>query len=440
VRRSLALCLFIIFGLAAPAMAAGDDPLKTAAQLAKDNRYAEAQAIFQKLVDTGNPKRLGEILIARAEAYFAASEYDRAAAALSAAQALPLSDALRARAAALGDKIGDKLSWRRLKGSITVSAIHDSRLRHRVRVVSSGNGVEIIEICDDEPGGFDDYDGGPAIGSYENCYFEEVTDDAQARSATVNIPDWQMQTVDKVEHQLPLDGHGSYWRTIGELTQGWHFEAADQNNRVIKARSGPSWFFPDWQTRFDLNATYLSGRQNHVTNLQYLAPLAALEWRAYPALKFDASYQYQKRWAYPSQGNGNAHVVDAQLHWEPTAVDRLTVRGLLRQQAAQFAYNSYNSEELRAGYRRGFRWWFGLEGGFVEAELRARFTNFNGPAPSDNTEVRHDTIPSGLIYLGQEFDKTWTVKLSCSYNEVDSTIPRYVRNDFQYYLAVTRNF
>lgn len=115
-RRSLALCLFIIFGLAAPAMAAGDDPLKTAAQLAKDSRYAEAQAIFQKLVDTGNPKRLGEILIARAEAYFAASDYDRAAAALSAAQALPLSDALRARAAALADKISDKLSWRRLKG------------------------------------------------------------------------------------------------------------------------------------------------------------------------------------------------------------------------------------------------------------------------------------------------------------------------------------
>jgi hypothetical protein len=48
VRRSLALCLFIIFGLAAPAVAAGDDPLKTAAQLAKDSRYAEAQAIFKR--------------------------------------------------------------------------------------------------------------------------------------------------------------------------------------------------------------------------------------------------------------------------------------------------------------------------------------------------------------------------------------------------------
>jgi hypothetical protein len=245
VRHNLALFPFIVLGLAAPVAAADDDPLKAAKQLAKDSRYAEAQAIFQTLVDTGKPKRLGEILIARAEAYFAASEYDRAAAAMSAAQALPLSEALRARAAALADKISDKLSWRRLKGSITVSAVHDSRLRHHVRVISSGNGVEIIEICDDEPAGFDDYDDGPSIGSYENCYFEEVTDDAQARSTTINIPDWQLQTVDKVEHQLPLDGRGSYWRTIGELTQGWHFEASDQNNRVIKARSGPSWFFPD---------------------------------------------------------------------------------------------------------------------------------------------------------------------------------------------------
>lgn len=439
-RRRLALFLFVALGLATPAGAADNDPLKTASQLAKESRYAEAQAIFQKLVDTGNPKRLGETLIAQAEAYFAASDYDRAAATLRAAQALPLSDALRTRAAVLADKIGDKLSWQRLRGSITVSATHNARLRHRVHVVSSGNGVEIIEICDDEPDGFDDYDDGPTIGSYENCYYEEVTDDARARSTTINIPDWQIQTADKVEHQLPLDGHGSYWRTVSELTQGWHFEASDQNNRVIRARSGPSWFFPDWQTRLDLNATYLSGRQNHVTNLQYLAPLAALEWRAFPDLKFNASFQYQKRWAFPSQQNGYASLLDTQLRWEPTAVDRLTVRGLLRQQALQFAYNSYSSEEIRAGYRRGFRWWFGLDGGFVEAELRARFTNFNGPAPSDNGQARRDTIPSGLLYLGQEFDKTWTAKLSCSYNEVNSTIPRYVRNDFQYYLALTRNF
>jgi hypothetical protein len=98
------------------------------------------------------------------------------------------------------------------------------------------------------------------------------------------------------------------------------------------------------------------------------------------------------------------------------------------------------SEEIRAAYRRGFRWWFGLDGGFIEAELRVRFTNFNGAASSDGGLLRRDTIPSGLLYLGWEFDKTWTVKAACSYNEVDSTIPRYVRNDFQYYLSVTGNF
>jgi hypothetical protein len=156
-------------GPAAPAVAADDDPLKTAGQLVNDGRYGEAQAIFQKLAGTGNPKRLGEILVARVEAYFAASDYDRATTTLSVAQALTLSETLHARAAALADKIGDKLSWQRLRGSITVSAIHNSRLRHRVQVISGGNGVEIVEICDDESGGFDDYDDGPAIGSYENC-------------------------------------------------------------------------------------------------------------------------------------------------------------------------------------------------------------------------------------------------------------------------------
>ena len=76
----------MVFGLVTPAAAADDDPLKTAAQLAKDSRYVEAQAIFQKLVDTGSPTRLDETLIARAEAYFAASDYDRASASLSAAR------------------------------------------------------------------------------------------------------------------------------------------------------------------------------------------------------------------------------------------------------------------------------------------------------------------------------------------------------------------
>jgi hypothetical protein len=84
--------------------------------------------------------------------------------------------------------------------------------------------------------------------------------------------------------------------------------------------------------------------------------------------------------------------------------------------------------------------WLGLEGGFAEAELRARLASFNGTAPADNGALRRDVIPTGLVYLGQDFGKTWTAKLSCSYNQIDSTIARYQRNDLHYALSITRNF
>jgi hypothetical protein len=69
-----------------------------------------------------------------------------------------------------------------------------------------------------------------------------------------------------------------------------------------------------------------------------------------------------------------------------------------------------------------------------------RFANYNAAAPSDSGLVRHDTVPVGLLYLGQDFGKVWTVKLSYSYTDYESTIPRYVRDNRQYYLSVTRNF
>ena len=237
--------------------------------------------------------------------------------------------------------------------------------------------------------------------------------------------------------------NGSYWRTVGELSQSWQVDAADQDNRVIKARTGPSWFSPNWQSRFDLNMTYVTGRQNHVTNLQYLAPYAAWEWRPVPNLKLNSSYQYESRQAVPApQQNGYANLIDTQLRWDVTPVDRFGVRTLFREQMVQFAYNSYRSEELRAGYRRGFRWWFGLDGGFAEAEMRARFAQYYGAAPSDGGLTRRDIIPTGLLVLGQDFGKTWTVKISCSYNEVDPdrAALQNGRDDFHHYLAVTRNF
>ena len=293
-------------GLAIPALADDKDPLKTAIGLAKEGHYAQAQAIFQRLLATSGADagKLGPILLGRAEAYFASSEYGLAETTLSTAQALPLSDALQARAAALADKIRDKLSWQHFEGSTTLSTVHDSRVRHRVQSVSSANGVEIIEICDDEPSGFSDSDSGPVVDTAQNCYFEQVTDDTKAGSRVRDISDWQAQTADKVEHQIALDSNGSFWRTVGELTQSWQVEASDQDNRVVKVRTGPSWFLPASQTRLDLSATYLSGRQNHQTNLQYFAPLTALEWRPIASLKLNASYQYEWRQAFPAQLNG----------------------------------------------------------------------------------------------------------------------------------------
>jgi hypothetical protein len=440
-RLRAVLALAVGLGLAIPALADDKDPLKTAIGLAKEGHYAQAQAIFQRLLATSGADagKLGPILLGRAEAYFASSEYGLAETTLSTAQALPLSDALQARAAALADKIRDKLSWQHFEGSTTLSTVHDSRVRHRVQSVSSANGVEIIEICDDEPSGFSDSDSGPVVDTAQNCYFEQVTDDTKAGSRVRDISDWQAQTADKVEHQIALDSNGSFWRTVGELTQSWQVEASDQDNRVVKVRTGPSWFLPTSQTRLDLSATYLSGRQNHQTNLQYFAPLTALEWRPIASLKLNASYQYEWRQAFPAQLNGYANLLDSQLRWDATSNDRFTARALWRQQAAQFAYNSYVSQEFRADYRRGFVW-FGREGGFVEAEMRLRFANFAGAAPSDNGLIRHDTTPTGLLYLGQDFGKAWTVKISCSYIDFESTIARYVRNDRQYYLSVTRNF
>ena len=82
--------------------------------------------------------------------------------------------------------------------------VHDSHVRHRdAGRLASGNGTEIIEICDDEPS-FDDFDDGPSIGSTENCYYEEVTGDTKASSSTVNIADWQLQTADKIGASIPL--------------------------------------------------------------------------------------------------------------------------------------------------------------------------------------------------------------------------------------------
>ncbi|HVH78058.1 MAG TPA: hypothetical protein VM782_01600, partial [Stellaceae bacterium] len=182
-----------------------------------------------------------------------------------------------------------------------------------------------------------------------------------------------------------------------------------------------------------------SGRQNHVTNLQYFAPYAAIEWRPRPDLKLNASYQYELRQAFPAQQNGYASFIDTQARWDATSADRFTGRLLWRQQAAQFSYNSYVSEEFRADYRRNFKW-FGLDGGFAEAEFRFRIADFEGPAPADTPLRRHDTSPTVLLYLGEDFGKDWTVKISWSYNQFDSTIPRYVRNNRQYYLSVTRNF
>ncbi|HWB51936.1 MAG TPA: hypothetical protein VG651_22705 [Stellaceae bacterium] len=430
----------IVSLLTVSALADGGDTAKTAGDLVKKGQYGQAQLLYQRLIDAaGRDADRGPVLIARADAYFAAGEYGKAQAALAAARALPLGAELTKRADVLSDKIADKLSWQRFEASATMSLVHDTHVRHRVRVVSSANGTEIIEICDDEPS-FDDFDDGPSVITSENCYYEEVTGDSKASTQNINIADWQFQTASKVEHQFPLDSRGSYWRTVAELTQSWQVIAADQDNRVIRARTGPSWFEPDWQARFDLNLGYLTGRQNHVTNLQYLAPMAAWEWRPMPNLRLNSNYQYESRRAFPSQQNGHANLVDTQLRWDMTPVDTVVGRTLLREQVAQFAYNSYRSEELRAGYRRGFKWWFGLGGGFAEAELRARFSQFYGAAPSDSGLTRRDVIPTGLLVLGQEFGKAWTVKISCSYNEVDSSVVRYNRDDFQYYLAVTRKF
>src|SRR5258708_37925668 len=85
----------------APALAFGaTDPLKDAIGLAKVGRYSEAQSAFQRLADdaANHPTALVLILLARADAYFAAGEFGRSQGALDAARALPLplSEAWRA--------------------------------------------------------------------------------------------------------------------------------------------------------------------------------------------------------------------------------------------------------------------------------------------------------------------------------------------------------
>jgi tetratricopeptide (TPR) repeat protein len=156
----------------APALAfAAIDPLKDAIGLAKVGRYSEAQSAFQRLADeaANHPTALVLILLARADAYFAAGEFGRSQSALDAARALPLplSEALASRARALAAKLKEKLAFQQVSGFVTVATVHDARVRHRVTTLSGG--VELVEVCDDFLSFDDDDDDSAAFDNSERA-------------------------------------------------------------------------------------------------------------------------------------------------------------------------------------------------------------------------------------------------------------------------------
>lgn len=326
-----------------------------------------------------------------------------------------------------------------ITGSLTATIAHDSRVRHRTTVPA--NGSDTTEVCDVNFISDSGDEDASSIDTEEDCEEVEVPAGAQSRTALANIEDWQASALAKFDHRLNFDSRGDTWHSLLEISEAWQAIASDQDIRVIKLRTGPSFLIPLWQTKLDIGGAYQNNRFNHANALDVYSPVAAVETKPFAGFRGNATYAYEIRHATPVSLIGGAQTGDLQARWDLTKLDRITLRTLLRSQTTRSTFSGYDSAEFRITYRRGFAF-FGAAGWYGEIEPRLRLVDFAAPSSNaaDNGLTRHDRVWSAVLTLGRDFNTSWTLLGSYTYGYTASNLIRFRHDDNRLLSSLVRNF
>lgn len=368
--------------------------------LAQGLRFEEAAAVYQGVIDgPGDGETKQQARLGLANVYLRSNRPQEAQRVIEVVETTAGEGALPERVMTLRGRLAERLDANQWRGELRAAVGYDTDARTRSTVIDDDRAVVLL---DDQGSAFE----------------------------TLNA---------EGEYRRVIDRRGNVLAVRAEAEQTWYNSVGDIDRTTLEASAGPVFDLPGRPTRLSASVGYRYRLRDYDFSRATAYALVTAEHRISYVVRLKGSYRFERNADSDDNRDGIAHEIVAELRYDLSERDRLTVLGRGRLETARAGFESRRIVGGGLAYRHEFdlprfpRLYVELAGLVGQSAYRVA-----SGRPEDQGLTRRDLDWRVDFVVGKMLTDLWRAEIQASYIERASNINRNDRNSVRVLLNVVR--